>query len=190
MNRYLKTLFVLVTFTVLAGCGGGGDGSSFTVNRSWEGTTYSCPTQATFDVCRAGDCAQCTCTVGCTANVAKAKLKVTLEPATLAVDQPGTLTLALGNSATVNQTVSFTLNYPMGQVSYSTMSFSAPCTTPVLSVGGQNLTATVVVPANTNSCTFEVQKRFTTAASPVQLILTGLDKVELDGSLPNITVTP
>jgi hypothetical protein len=115
---------------------------------------------------------------------------VTLTPATLAVEQPGTLTLALGNAAAVNQTVSFTLNYPMGQVGYNTFSFSAPCTTPVLSAGGQSFNATVVVPANTNSCTFEMQKRFTTAASPVQLTLTGLNKVELEGSLPNVTVTP
>ena len=188
MNRYLKTLFALVALTILAACGGG-DSSSFTVNRSWEGTNYSCPTQATFDVCRAGDCAQCTCTMGCSANAAKVKLKVTLALATLAVDQPGTLTLALGNSAAVNQTVSFTLNYPVGQVSYSTLSFSAPCTTPVLSVAGQSFNATVVVPANTSSCTFEVQKRFTTAASPVQLTLIDLDKVELEGSLPSVTVT-
>ena len=170
--------------------GGGGDSSNFTVTRNWEGTTYSCPSQSTYDVCRAGDCSQCTCTVGCSANAAKAKLKITLTPATLAVDQPGTLTLALGNSAAVNQTVSFTLNYPAGGVGYSAFSFSAPCTTPALSVGGQSLIATVVVPANTTACTFEAQKRFAAAASPVQFTLTGLDKVELEGSLPNVTVTP
>ena len=170
--------------------GGGGDSSNFTVTRNWEGTTYSCPSLSTYDVCRAGDCSQCTCTVGCSANAAKAKLKVTLTPATLAVDQPGTLTLALGNSAAVNQTVSFTLNYPAGGVGYSAFSFSAPCTTPALSVGGQSLIATVVVPANTTACTFEAQKRFAAAASPVQFTLTGLEKVELDGSLPNVTVTP
>jgi hypothetical protein len=57
-------------------------------------------------------------------------------------------------------------------------------------LGGQSFVATVVVPANTAACTFEVQKRFTAAASPVQFTLTGLDKVELEGSLPSVTVVP
>jgi hypothetical protein len=192
MNLNFHRILGLALISLLTACGGGGGGSSstFTVTRSWEGTTYSCPSKASYDVCTAGDCSQCTCTVGCSANAAKARLKVTLTPATLAVDQPGTLTLALGNSAAVNQTVSFTLNYPAGGVGYSAVSFSAPCTTPTLNVGGQSFVATVVVPANTTACTFEVQKRFTAAASPVQFTLTGLDKVELEGSLPSVTVVP
>jgi hypothetical protein len=190
MSLNFKPMLVLALASLLVACGGGGGGSTYTVTRNWEGTTYSCPSQSIYDVCRAGDCSQCTCTVGCDASAAKAKLKVTLTPATLAVDQPGTLTLALGNSAAVNQTVSFTLNYPAGGVGYSAFSFSAPCTTPALNVGGQSFIATVVVPANTTACTFEAQKQFTAAASPVQFTLTGLDKVELDGRLPNVTVTP
>jgi len=141
-------------------------------------------------VCRAGDCSQCACTVGCSANAAKAKLTVTMAPATLAVEQAGALTLSLGNSEAVNQTVKFTLNYPAGGVGYSAFSFSTPCTTPALSVGGQSFIATVVVPANTTACTFEVQKQFTAAASPVLFTLSDLDKVELQGSLPSVTVTP
>jgi hypothetical protein len=192
MSLNFKPMLVLALASLLVACGGGGGdgGSTYTVTRNWEGTTYSCPSQSIYDVCRAGDCSQCTCTVGCDASAAKAKLKVTLTPATLAVGQPGTLTLALGNSAAVNQTVSFTLNYPAGGVGYSAFSFSAPCTTPALNVGGQSFIATVVVPANTTACTFEAQKQFTAAASPVQFTLTGLDKVELEGSLPNVTVTP
>ncbi len=191
MNLNFKPMLVLALASLLAACGGGGGSSStFNVTRNWEGTTYSCPSQSSYDVCRAGDCSQCTCTAGCSANAAKAKLKVTLAPAALAVDQPGTLTLALGNLAAVSQTVSFTLNYPAGGVGYSAFSFSAPCTTSALNVGGQSFTATVVVPANTTACTFEAQKRFTAPASPVQFTLTGLDKVELEGGLPSVTVTP
>lgn len=191
MNLNFKPILVLALTSLLAACGGGGGSSStFTVTRNWEGTTYSCPSQSSYDVCRAGDCSQCTCTVGCSAAAVKAKLRVSMTPATLAVEQPGALTLTLGNSAAVNQTVSFTLNYPAGAVSSTGFAFSSPCTTSSLNAGGQSFIATVVVPANTSACTFEVQKRFTAAASPVQFSLTGLDKVELEGSLPSVTVTP
>lgn len=193
MSFNFKFILCVAMVSYLSACGGGGGGgstSTYTVTRNWEGTTYSCPSQSSYDVCRAGDCSQCTCTVGCSATAVKAKLKVTMTPATLAVEQPGALTLALGNSAAVNQTVSFALNYPAGGVGYSTFSFSAPCTTNSLNVGGQSFIATVVVPANTTACTFDVQKRFSAAASPVQFSLSGLDKVELEGSLPSVTVTP
>jgi hypothetical protein len=194
MNLYFNRIFGLTLVSLLTACGGGGggggDSSNFTVTRNWEGTTYSCASQSSYDVCRAGDCSQCTCTVGCSANAAKAKLTVTMAPATLAVEQAGALTVSLGNSEAVNQTVKFTLNYPAGGVGYSAFSFSTPCTTPALSVGGQSFIATVVVPANTTACTFEVQKQFTAAASPVLFTLSDLDKVELQGSLPSVTVTP
>jgi hypothetical protein len=155
MSLNFKPMLVLALASLLVACGGGGgDGSStYTVTRNWEGTTYSCPSQSIYDVCRAGDCSQCTCTVGCDASAAKAKLKVTLTPATLAVDQPGTLTLALGNSAAVNQTVSFTLNFLAGGLGYGAFSFSVPCTTPALNAGVKNFIATVVVQAHATACT-------------------------------------
>jgi len=189
MNSYLKTLFALATLTLLAACGGGGDGSSFTVNRSWEGTTYSCPTQATFDVCRGGDCAQCTCTVGCDANAPKVKLAVSMSPSTLPINQPGTLNLTLNNTARVNQTVRFTLNTPAGQVFNSAGWFSSPCDTLDLNLGSQSVVAAVMVPAS-SSCSMDLQKRFTSTASPAAISLSDLDKVELDGALPSVTVTP
>lgn len=191
MTFYFRPMLSLALASLLVACGGGGGGTStYTVNRSWEGTTYSCSNQSTYDVCRAGDCSQCTCTVGCSANAAKAKMTVTMAPAALTLDQAAALTLSLGNSDAVNQTVKFTLNYPAGGVGYSAFSFSAPCTTPALSVAGQSFVATVVVPANTKACSFEVQKRFTATANPVLFTLSDLDKVELQGSLPNVTVTP
>jgi hypothetical protein len=186
-NLFQKLSCLCVIF--LAACGGGGNSSTFTVTRAWEGTTYSCPTQATYDVCRAGSCAQCTCTVGCDANAPKAKLTVTMAPAALTVDQAGALSMSLSNAASVSQTVAFQLNYPAGGVGYNSFSFSAPCTTPALSVGGQSFTATVVVPPNTLVCSFDVQKSFVAPANPVAFSLSNLDKVELQGSLPNVTVT-
>ncbi len=108
-------------------------------------------------------------TVGCSANAAKAKLTVSMAPATLAVDQLGTL--ALGNSAVVNQTVSFTLNFLAGGLGYGAFSFSVPCTTPALNAGVKNFIATVVVQAHATACTFAAQKRFTAPASPVQFSL-------------------
>ena len=192
MNHKLKTLLALITVTVLSACGGGGGGetSTFTVTRSLDSTTYSCPTQATFDVCRAGDCGQCTCTVGCDANAPKVKLAVSMSPTTLAVDQQSTLHVQLSSNATVYQTARFTLNYAAGGVQYSAAAFSAPCTTLSLSVGGQSIVASILVPANTASCTFTVQKAFASSASPAVMSMSGLDKVELDGSLPSVTVTP
>ena len=190
MSRYLKTLLALVTATVLAACGGGGDTGTFTVTRSLESTTYSCPTQATFDVCRASDCGQCTCTIGCDANAPKVKLAVSMSPTTLAVDQESTLTLRLSSNATVKQTARFTLNYADGGAQYSALAFTAPCITTSLSVGGQSIVASVLVPANTASCTFTIKKRFTSPASPATISLSSLEKVELDGALPNVTVTP
>jgi len=89
--------------------------------------------------------------VGCSANAAKAKLTVSMAPATLAVDQLGTL--ALGNSAVVNQTVSFTLNFLAGGLGYGAFSFSVPCTTPALNAGVKNFIATVVVQAHATACT-------------------------------------
>lgn len=191
MRPYLKTLFTFIAVTLLAACGGGGaDTSTFTVTRSLEGTTYSCPTQATFDVCRAGECGQCTCTIGCDANAPKVKLAVSMSPTTLAVDQESTLTLRLSSNATVSQTARFTLNYADGGAQYGAVAFTAPCITTSMNVGGQSIVASVLVPANTSSCTFTVQKRFTSPASPATLSLSSLEKVELDGSLPNVTVTP
>lgn len=189
MKKRFKTLSCMCVI-FLAACGGGGDSSSFTVTRTSEGTTYSCPTQATFDVCRTGNCAQCTCTIGCDANAAKVKLALTMTPASLKVDQAGDLRISLSSSAAVSQTASFTLRYPAGGVGYSAFSFSAPCTTSSLSVGGQSFIATVVVPANTSSCTFNVSKQFAAVANPVVFELTDLDKVELQGSLPSVTVAP
>jgi hypothetical protein len=189
MSRYLKALFALVTLTLLAACGGGGDGNSFTVNRTWEGTTYSCPTQATFDVCRAGNCTQCTCTVGCDTNAPKVKLAVSMSPSTLPVNQPGTLRLALRNTATVNQTVRFTLNSPAGPVFNCSGWFSTPCDQLELNLGSQSVVAAVMVPAN-SSCSMDLQKRFTAPASSAAMSLSDLDKVELDGALPSVTVTP
>jgi len=190
MKNFFKTFsYLCVIFLAACGGGGGSDSSLFNVTRSWEGTTYSCPNQATYDVCRAGDCSQCTCTIGCDANAPKAQLTVAMTPAALTVDQAGALLLNLSNPASVNQTVSFNLSYPVGQVGYNTLSFTAPCITTALSVGGQSFTATVVVPANTVGCNFAVQKRFEAPASPVAFSLSNLDKVELQGSLPNVTVT-
>lgn len=188
---HLKTLLTLITATVLAACGGGGgDSSTFTFTRSLEGTTHSCPSQAALDVCRAGDCGQCTCTVGCDANAPKVKLAVTMSPTTLAVEEQGTLTLALSSAAAVSQTARFTLNTAAGGAQYSAVAFTEPCITTSLSVGGQSIVASVIVPANTASCTFTMQKAFISAASPAALSLSGLDKVELDGALPSVTVTP
>jgi hypothetical protein len=191
MKKLFKNLsFLCVIF--LAACGGGGssDSSSFTVTRASEGTTYSCPTQATYDVCLNGSCAQCTCTIGCDANAPKVKLAVAMTPASLVVDEAGDLRMTLSSAAAVSQTASFTLKYPAGGVGYSAFSFSAPCTTYSLSVGGESFIATVVVPANTASCTFDVRKRFFAAANPVVFELTGLDKVELEGTLPSVIVVP
>lgn len=191
MNHLSKYLFTAALFVLLSACGGGGgDSSSFTVTRSLGGTTHSCPTQAAFDACSTGDCGQCTCTVGCDPNAPKVKLAVTMAPNTLAIDQPGTLSFGLSNSGAVSQAVKFTLNYPMGQVGYNVIAFSSPCITYALNVGGQSFVTTVIVPANTTSCSFEMQKRFTAAASPVLWTLTDLSKVELQGSLPSVTVTP
>jgi hypothetical protein len=191
MKQASKFLFATALTALLAACGGGSssESSTFTVTRTWEGTTYSCPTQSAYDICRAGSCGQCTCTVGCDASAPMALLAVQMTPQALTVEEPGALRLQLSNGAGVNQTVAFTLNYPAGEVSSSGFAFSAPCTTSALSVGGQSLAATVVVPANTASCTFEVQKRFAQAANPVVFTLSGLDKVELDGALPSVTVT-
>lgn len=191
MKKISKILSCLcVIFLAACGGGSGGDSSSFIVIRPLEGTTYSCPTQATFDVCRTGNCAQCTCTIGCDANAPKVKLAVAMTPATLPVDQAGDLRISLSSSAAVSQTASFTLRYPAGGVGYSALSFSAPCTTTSLTVGGQSFIATVVVPANTSSCTFNVSKQFAGVANPVVFELTNLDKVELQGSLPSVTVVP
>ena len=186
-------IFSYLIFILLAACGGGGSGgnsSSFIVTSTLEGTTYSCPTQATYDACRAGSCSQCTCTVGCDPNAPKARLAVTMTPTTLPVDEPGNLGLSLSSSASVSQTVSFALKYPSGGVGYSAFSFTAPCTTTSLSVGGLSFNATVVVPANTTGCTFDFQKQFSATASPVVFELTNLDKVELLGTLPVVSVVP
>ncbi len=188
MKNLFKT-FSCLCVLLLAACGGGSS-STFTVTNTLEGTTYSCPTQATYDVCRAGSCSQCSCTIGCDANAPKVKLAVTMTPASLAVDKEGDLRISLSSSATVSQTASFMLKYPAGGVGYSAVSFSPPCTTPSLSVGGQSFIATVVVPANTSSCTFDLRKQFSAAASPVVFELTNLNKVELQGALPSVTVGP
>lgn len=119
----------------------------------------------------------------------KARLVVQMTPATLKVDQPGALNLWLSNGSAEKQTVAFTLNYPSGAVSSSDIAFSAPCTTLALSMGGQSLAATVVVPASTERCMFEFQKRFTQEASPVVFTLSGLDRVEQGGALPSVTGT-
>ena len=113
-----------------------------------------------------------------------------MTPASLAVDQEGDLRMSLSSSATVSQTASFTLKYPAGGVGYSAVTFSSPCTTPSLSVGGQSFIATVVVPANTSSCTFDLRKQFSAVANPVLFELTNLNKVELQGTLPSVTVVP
>jgi hypothetical protein len=57
-------------------------------------------------------------------------------------------------------------------------------------VGGKSIAASVLVPANTASCTFTAQKRFTSLVSQAALSLSGLEKIELDGSLPNVSVAP
>jgi hypothetical protein len=189
MKNLFKT-FACLCVLFLAACGGGSSSSTFTVTNTLEGSTYSCPTQATFDVCRAGSCSQCTCTIGCDANAPKVKLAVTMTPASLAVDQEGDLRMSLSSSAAVSQTASFTLKYPAGGVGYSAFTFSSPCTTTSLSVGGQSFIATVVVPANTPSCTFNVRKQFSAAANPVVFELTNLNKVELQGVLPSVNVGP
>jgi len=118
------------------------------------------------------------------------KLAVSMSPTTLAVGQQGTLTLRLSSNAKVNQTARFTLNYPAGRVQSNAFAFLAPCTSPSLSMGAQSFVASVVVPANTASCTFTVQKVFDSSASSAVMSLSDLDKVELDGALPSVTVTP
>ena len=188
--KNLFTTFSCLCVLLLAACGGGSDSSTFTVTNTLEGTTYSCPTQATYDVCRAGSCSQCSCTIGCDAKAPKVKLAVTMTPASLAVDQEGDLRMSLSSAATVSQTASFMLKYPAGGVGYSAVSFSPPCTTPSLSVGGQSFIATVVVPVNTSSCTFDLRKQFSAVANPVLFELTNLNKVELQGTLPSVTVVP
>jgi len=70
------------------------------------------------------------------------------------------------------------------------VAFTTPCITTSLNVGGQSIVASVVVPANTASCMFTLQKAFAYAASPAAMSLSDLDKVELDGALPSVTVTP
>lgn len=191
MNTLSKILSALALAAVLTACGGGGDGGSFTVIRTWEGTTYSCPTQAAFNVCRAGDCGQCTCTVGCDPNAPKVKLAVSMLPSTLPVNQPGALKLSLSNSASVNQTVRFTLNTAAGQVFNPLPAgwFSKPCDQLELQLGSESVVAAVMVPSNA-SCSVELQKRFVSPANPAVMSLSGLDKVELDGTLPSVVVTP
>ena len=190
MKLFFKNLIALFSLSLLVACGGGNDGGTFSFSDVTRGTSYSCPTQAALDVCAAGDCAQCTCTLGCSdPTVANAKIKVTMSTTTLTVNQPGTLTLDLSNAESTSQTVVFTLNYPAGPVSYSATDFSGSCTASSLSIGGLEISATVTVPANTDSCTFAVQKQFTQAANPVSFTLTNLDNVELDGSVPSLTVT-
>lgn len=185
-----SNFFIATALTaLLAACGGGGsESSSFTVTRTWEGTTYSCPTQSAYDVCSAGNCGQCTCTVGCDASAPKVKLAVSMTPGTVPVNQPGVLRLALNNTATVNQSVRFTLNTPAGQVFNSAGWFTSPCSTLELNLGGQSVAATVMVPAS-SSCSMDLQKRFSEVAGSAAFSLSGLDKVVLDGALPTVAVT-
>lgn len=188
-----KNLISLILSTlILAACGGGGAVSNFTVTHTWDGTTYSCPTQTAYDQCGADSCAACTCTVGCDASAPNAKLKITMTPSTLLVNQQGSLTLQLSNAASVKQTVKFNLVTPAGGVGYSTtVPFSGGCNTLSHSIGSKSITATVVVPANTVlPCEFVLRKSFTTAANPVVFSLEGLEKLELNGTLPVVTVTP
>lgn len=184
---------ICLSTLILAACGGGGGvESNFTVTRTWDGTTYSCPTQTAYDQCSADNCTQCTCTVGCQTNAPKAKLKVDMSPNTLQANQQGTLTLKLSNDASVKQTVKFNLVTPAGGVGYSTsVPFSGGCNTLAHSIGSKSISATVVVPASTTApCEFVLRKSFTTAANPVVFSLDGLEKLELDGALPVVTVTP
>lgn len=196
MTKNLITLALSTLF--LAACGGGGGGveTNFTITRNWDGTTYSCPTQSAYDQCKADVCTQCTCTVGCEVGAAKVKLKVSMTPSTLKVNQQGDLTLQLSNSASVKQTIKFSLATPSGGVGYTTnfgnAPFSAGCNTLDQSLGGKAVGFRVVVPASNtaNPCVLTLRKSFTEPANPVVFSLEGLDRVELDGSLPLVTVTP
>jgi hypothetical protein len=58
-----------------------------------------------------------------------------------------------------------------------------------LNLGSQSVVAAVMVPAN-SSCSMDLQKRFTAPASPAAMSLSDLEKIELDGALPSVTVTP
>ena len=189
MKLVLKALSCL-SITFLVACGGGGsDSTAYTVTSSSEGTSYSCPTKAKYDACTAGSCTQCTCISGCDVNAPKAKLKVAMAPTALTLDQPAALSFTLSNDASVNQTVAFSLSYPAGTVTSSAVAFSSPCITSSLSVGAQKVAATVTIPAKTLTCTFEVKKRFSEVANPVLFSLSNLDKLELEGLLPIVSVT-
>jgi hypothetical protein len=193
-----KTLTTLIlSALMLAACGGGGGGdttqNTFTFNNNTDGTSFSCPTKATLDQCTAGSCGECTCTKGCASSSTKVKLSVILADTNLKLNQQTDLTLKLDNKADVAQTVKFKLVTPSGPVGYSVaVPFSNGCKTLSQTIGGNTIAATVVVPANNSvlACEFKLRKTFTVTGSPLAFTLEDLDKVELEGSLPVVNVTP
>lgn len=194
MFKILST--IIFSVLLVSACGGGGGGGDtiekvFTVNNI-DGTKYSCPTQTTFDQCGAGNCNLCTCTSGCDTTGTLVKLGVTMTPTTLKLSEQADLTLTLTNKAAVAQTVKFKLITASGPVGYSVaVPFSNGCKTTSQTIGGNTVAATVVVPANNVvlPCEFKLKKSFTVTGSPVPFSLEGLDKLELDGSLPVVNVT-
>ncbi len=192
MFKILSTLIFSVLLVSACGGGGGGDSTDkvFTVGNS-DGTKYSCSTQATYDQCIAGSCNLCTCTVGCDTTGTLVKLGVTMTPTTLKLNEQADLTLTLTNKAAVAQTVKFKLLTATGPAGYNlAVPFSNGCKTTSQIIGGNSISATVVVPANNVvlPCEFKLKKSFTVTGSPVAFTLEGLDKLELDGSLPVVNV--
>ena len=202
MFKTLTTLILSTLMLVACGGGGGGNDSSdnntntntqnvFTFNNNTDGTSFSCPSKATLDQCTAGSCGQCTCTKGCTST--KVKLSVILADTNLKLNQQTDLTLKLDNKADVVQTAKFKLLTPTGPAGYSlSVPFSNGCKTLSQTIGGNTIAATVVVPASNSvlPCEFKLRKTFTVTGSALTFTLEDLDKVELEGSLPVVNVTP
>lgn len=190
-----RSLALMLTALALAACGGGGgsEESNFTITRTLNGftTSYSCPSQTSFDACRADSCSACTCVSGCSnsTNTPLARLLVTATPTDLPAGQSAAVVVTMRNPAAVPQTVAYRLDWPTGPVSYSAVGFSAGCTALSSQIGSTGLSVQALIDANTTACTWTFQKTPVAVGANQAFSLSNLSRIEVEGSLPALNVS-
>lgn len=67
MKHLARFVITLGAAFLMSSCGGGGSGDSYTATISVGATSHVCKSEATANLCRAGNCSQCQCLSGCPA---------------------------------------------------------------------------------------------------------------------------